>query len=262
MKSSNTTAIQKAFTQQAPGFESSRMNFTKQEYLDYAISKICPAKSDSVLEAAAGTCVCGRAIAPYTGSVTCLDLTPAMLSIGKAEAEKNGISNISFVLGDAAELPFLDSSFDIVFSRLAFHHFPAAEQPFAEMVRVLKPGGRLVMIDMEAAEEGLRRVEDEIEILRDPSHIHTLSKAEMLALYEKHGLAVDVCDTVRMPMKLQNWLEHTKTPLNIQADIIARMEQDINGGTKTGFYPYRSQGEILFDHRWVLIIGIKRAVSF
>ena len=137
-----------------------------------------------------------------------------------------------------------------------------AEPPFAEMVRVLKPGGRLVMIDMEAAEEGLRPIEDEIEILRDPSHIHTLSKAEILALYEKHGLSVDVCDTVRMPMKLQNWLAHTETPRNIQADIIARMEEDINGGTKTGFYPYHSQGEIQFDHRWVLIIGIKRAVSF
>ena len=47
---------------------------------------------------------------------------------------------MTFVFGEAAELPFLDSSFDIVISRLAFHHFPDAQRPFAEMVRVLKPG--------------------------------------------------------------------------------------------------------------------------
>lgn len=258
MKSSNQAVIQKAFTQQASGFESSRMNFTKQDYLDYAISKISPSKSDSVLEVAAGTCICGRAIAPYTGSVTCLDLTPAMLSKGKTEAEKCGIPNISFVLGDAAELPFLDNSFDVVLSRLAFHHFPDVEQPFAEMVRVLKPGGRLVMIDLEAPEENLRHIEDEIEIMRDPSHVHNLSKAEMLRLYEKHGIFVKFCETVKMPMKLQNWMEHTQTPQDTQADIIARMKEDINGGAKTGFYPYQSNGEIQFDHRWVLIVGTKK----
>ena len=76
-----------------------------------------------------------------------------------------------FVKGYAEDLPFLDNSFDIVFSRLAFHHFTDVNAVFAEMVRILKPGGKLVMIDMEAAEEALRASEDEIETLRDPSHV-------------------------------------------------------------------------------------------
>lgn len=50
------------------------------------------------------------------------------------------------------------------------------------MVRVLKPGGKLVMIDMEAADEPLRKTEDEIETLRDPSHVKNMSKNEMLEL--------------------------------------------------------------------------------
>ncbi|MFR4483233.1 class I SAM-dependent methyltransferase [Sellimonas intestinalis] len=53
-------------------------------------------------------------------------------------------------------------------SRLAFHHFPNPKRCFSEMARVLKTGGKLVVIDMEAAEEALRNTENEIETLRDP----------------------------------------------------------------------------------------------
>lgn len=153
MKSSNQAEIREAFSRQAGNFESNRMNFSNKEYLSYAVSKIAPQKTNTVLEVAAGTCACGRAIAPFVTKVTCLDMTPAMLSVGKEAAEKEHIENLHFVIGDAAELPFTDGSFDIVLSRFAFHHFPNIEQPFAEMVRVLKPGGKLVLIDMEAAKK-------------------------------------------------------------------------------------------------------------
>ena len=50
----------------------------------------------------------------------------------------------------------MDESFDIVISRLAFHHFAGVEEPFKGMARVLKHGGKLVMIDMIAGDEALR----------------------------------------------------------------------------------------------------------
>lgn len=103
MKSANQTEIQKSFTQQAENFENGKMNFSKKEYLDYTVSKIAPAGTDNVLEVAAGTCACGRAVAPGARSVTCLDMTPAMLEVGRTEAEKAGLHNMHFVLGDAAE---------------------------------------------------------------------------------------------------------------------------------------------------------------
>ena len=257
MKSSNKTQIQQAFTQQAAGFESERMNFSKQDYLDYVVQKIAPSKTDAVLEVAAGTCACGRAIAPYAGNVVCLDMTPAMLSVGKSEAAKNHLDNMTFVLGDAAELPFLNGSFDIVLSRLAFHHFPDIKQPFAEMVRVLKPGGKLVLIDMEAAEEPLRKTEDSIEKMRDPSHVRNLSENEMLALYRDSGLSVSCCEVTKMPVVLQSWLEHTKTPPEIQAQIKEKILDEINGGGKTGLAPYARDMELCFDQRWLLLIGKK-----
>ena len=77
--------------------------------------------------------MCGRAIAPYAQNVVCLDMTPAMLSVGKVEAEKAELHNITFVLEDAAGMPFLECSFNLVISRPAFHHFPDVQQVFAEM---------------------------------------------------------------------------------------------------------------------------------
>ena len=257
MKSANQTEIKKAFTKQAAGFESSKMNFSNKEYLEYAVSKIQPKKTDSILEIAAGTCICGRALAPYVKKATCLDMTPAMLLTGEENAKKEDLNNIDFVLGDAAELPFSDSVFDIVLSRLAFHHFPDTQTPFAESVRVLRSGGKLVLIDMEAAAEPLRSTRDETEKMRDPSHVRNLSREEMLALFCKNGLTVSFCEAIKMPMNLKNWLDHTATPPEVQKEIVRRMLEEIGSGKKTGFAPYTVNSEIFFDQKWVLIIGEK-----
>lgn len=255
MKSSNQAVIRQAFTQQAAAFESSRMSFSKKEYLAYAAAKIAPQKTDHVLEAAAGTCACGRALAPQVESVVCLDMTPAMLSRGKAKAEEKALSNMTFVVGDAAEMPFLDGSFDIVLSRLAFHHFPDIETPFSEMVRVLKPGGKLVLIDMEAADAPLRRTEDAIEQMRDPSHVRNLSQKEILALYKKHGLAVTCCESTPIPVDLQSWIDLTAVSNETRKTITTLMEQELRGGEKTGFRPYLRGDALTFDQRWLLVIG-------
>lgn len=256
-KSENRATIQQAFTAQAAGFESARMSFSKQDYLQYVVRKIAPSQRDAALEVAAGTCACGRVLAARAGHVTCLDMTPAMLAVGKAEAEKARLGNMTFVLGDAAALPFLDSSFSLVLSRLAFHHFPQWAPPFAEMVRILRPGGQLVLIDMEAAPEPLRDTRDELERLRDPSHVRNLSRAEMLALYARHRLEVTCCETTPIPVDLQSWLALTHTPAETCQQITARMEAELRGDAPTGFAPYRDGSAINFDQQWTLVIGSK-----
>ena len=164
---------------------------------------------------------------------------------------------MTFVMGDAGELPFLNNSFDIVISRLAFHHFPDINRSFNEMVRVLRPNGKLILIDMEAAEDNLRSVRDEIETMRDPSHIRNLSKEEMLNLYLKHSFQVDECEVTEMPTLAENWLAFTETSIPIRQEIMKRFENDVKGIEKTGFYPYRTDEGISFNHKWILIIGRK-----
>ena len=50
---------------QAKNFKTKSMHFTKEEYLEHMVSFINPQRSDTVLEVAAGTCICGRSFAPF-----------------------------------------------------------------------------------------------------------------------------------------------------------------------------------------------------
>ena len=255
--SQNIGEIQTSFTIQASNFETKSMNFSKAELLQYMVDSIHLNGTESVLDVASGTCATSRAIAPKAKMVTCLDATPAMLEVGRQNAEKENIHNIIFVKGLAENMPFLDESFDVVVTRLSFHHFPEVNRPFEEMKRVLKTGGKLVVIDMEATDEELRLVSDEIETIRDHSHQKCLSEAELTNLYTSRGMKIVTGDKKHVPVDLQAWMDLTKTSESDQKLIVEKMNTDINGGAKTGFKPYMKDGHIFFDQRWVFIVGTK-----
>ncbi len=215
MEMENIKTIQKSFSVQAKNFESKQMNFSKQEFLDDTVLEIDAQRTDKVLEVAAGTCVCGRSLAPFVESVTCLDATAAMLQVGKEMAEKENLKNIRFVEGFAEKLPYPDAAFDIVLTRLSFHHFLKMEQPFAEMSRVLKPGGKLVIIDMEAAGERLREIEDRIETMRDCSHVKNRSRSEFLELFQEYGY-YSLSNEIQTRRKGLNWRASSFSSLGIE----------------------------------------------
>lgn len=250
----NYNEVKKSFGTQAEKFASYHMS--KAEYTDYLIRSIQAKGNEHALEVAAGTCICGRAVAPYVKDITCLDLTEAMLEQGKKLAKQEGIQNISFVSGNAECLPFEDETFDLVITRLSLHHFVEPEKPYREMQRVLKKGGKLVIWDMVATTEELRETNDAIETMRDNSHTRILSREEFEALFED-AFELQLEETTLVPVNLQSWMDLTSTPEDIQKDIIDKMEYDLNGGDKTGFNPYIKEGQICFDHRWLLLIGKK-----
>lgn len=117
------------------------------------------------------------------------------------------------------------------------------------------------MIDMEAADTKLRDTEDNIERLRDPSHVKNMSKAEMLSMFAAHGLSIQRCETAEIQQRLKSWLALTKTPESVCREITKRMEMELRGEIKTGFSPYIENEEICFDQRWILIIGKKENIT-
>lgn len=66
---------------------------------------------------------------------------------------------------------------------------------------------------------------------------------------------------MKMPVALQAWMDHTKTPNDVQEKIKELMQRDLNQNISTGFAPYLKNGEIYFDQRWLFIMGIKTAVD-
>ncbi len=246
--------VKQSFKIQAKKFAAYHMS--KAEYTDYLIQKIGAGGKEHALEVAAGTCICGRALAPFVEDITCLDLTEEMLEQGKRLAEESGLKNIYFRTGNAEKLPYEEETFDLVITRLSFHHFINPVIPFREMQRVLKKGGKLVVWDMEATEEPLRKIDDKIEKLRDPSHTRILGREEFEEMFEK-DFWLQCEETTLVPVKLKSWMELTDTPEELQNEIVDLMKNDLAGGEKTGFSPYMKGTEIMFDHRWLLLIGIK-----
>src|SRR5271170_5338486 len=123
-------------------------DFTK-EFLrpmgDEIIRLIHPGGNDQVLDIAAGTGEPGLTIASMLdgGVVVITDLAEHMLDTAREKAEKEGVRNVEFRACDACELPFDDNTFDAISCRMGFMFFPDMELAMKEMVRVLKPGGRV-----------------------------------------------------------------------------------------------------------------------
>jgi arsenite methyltransferase len=82
------------------------------------------------------------------GNVTGIDLTPSMLTKARASAASMGLSNVEFVEAEAERLPFADESFDVVISNGVIDLIPDKDAVFAELHRVLVPGGRIQIADV------------------------------------------------------------------------------------------------------------------
>lgn len=106
---------------------------------------------DSVLDLGSGAgndCFIARSIVGENGSVTGLDFTEAMIAKAMENNQKLGFSNVYFVQGDIEEMPLPDNSFDVIVSNCVLNLVPDKAKAFAEMWRVLKPGGHFCVSDV------------------------------------------------------------------------------------------------------------------
>lgn len=76
-----------------------------------------------------------------------LDFAEQMCRVARAKARGHGCEAISFVNADSEHLPFSDASFDVITCSNSFHHYPHQQEVVCEMRRVLRPGGRLMLVD-------------------------------------------------------------------------------------------------------------------
>ncbi len=129
-----------------------------------------PNKNDLVLDIATGTGNTALAFAPFVARVTGIDMSPKMLEQAKTRKDTEQIQNAEFLEGDAENLPFPDSSFTIVTSRHAPHHFHDVPKFLSEVARVLKPHGRFVMSDQIVIHKEDQDWVNEFQRTRDPSH--------------------------------------------------------------------------------------------
>src|SRR5690606_25189439 len=77
-----------------------------------------------------------------------IDSSPKMVEVGTALAKKNGLTNLTYKLGDIEQVPLPDDRYDLAFLSQALHHARHPERAVAEACRILKPGGRLIVLDL------------------------------------------------------------------------------------------------------------------
>ena len=106
-----------------------------------------PVSGERVLDLACGTGLIARLAAEAVGSrgsVTGIDLNPAMLRVASAQAMAEG-ARIEFLEGDVEAMPLPDAHFDLLLCQQGIQYFPSRPRAMADMLRVLKPGGRALI---------------------------------------------------------------------------------------------------------------------
>ncbi len=209
-----------------------------------------------VLDVACGAAHAAEQAAPYVRQVIGLDLTPELLALGAARLREAGITNVLLQEGNAAQLPFVDASFDLVICRGALHHFPHPEEAIAEMARVCRPGGRVVVADMVAPTPDVREAFDAVHRLLDPSHAGVLLESEIAELMRSTVGPLSYAETTD-PFTIP--VEHIFTDTADRTAVVSALQTELDGGAKTGFDPAVDGDQIRVSFTNTVVHGTRPA---
>lgn len=140
--------IADSFSKAATGYEASA--FLQKEVASRLLERLelMNVSPENILDAGCGTGFCTRILDKKFSKAKTIgvDLAPGMINFAKQQ--KGFFNKIEYQVADVEKLPFIDNSFDLVFSNLAVQWLVEPKQAFLELNRVLKPGGLLIFSSM------------------------------------------------------------------------------------------------------------------
>ena len=215
--------VQERFTRTASEFASFSQKVRAAEASQLLqILRECVSATGSSEHALRGMCAldvaCGPgtftlAFAPHVARITGLDITAAILQQARAAAEREGLPQIEWLLGNAEQLPWDAAAFDLVTTAYSLHHIGNAAEAIREIARVLRPGGWLALVDVcvpdaPAGEAHFDAdVNNAIEIARDRSHVRTFRPAEPHDLAGRAGLQVAKGQPGSRERSFDDWMQ-------------------------------------------------------
>ena len=173
--------------------------------LSTLLDDLLPLSGDErVLDAGAGTGAFAFAVAPRARSVIAVEIDEEIATRAREDAP----ANVEVSVGDAERLAFEDAFFDVAATLRTLHHTPNPERLVAELARVTKPGGAILVADQLAPEDPLAAFElNRFERARDASTTRLLSDGELRELFSERGLTLRRVQQIREPRDLDAYLD-------------------------------------------------------
>jgi SAM-dependent methyltransferase len=197
--------------------------------------------------------------APRVRWLVAVDLTPKMLQTVRTFSREQGVLNLQFASADAENHPFVANTFDLLICRFAPQRFPNCFRFVQECVRVLKPGGRLIVEDQLAPDdERAARYIDSFERLRDPGHCRIHAEYEWRGMYLDAGLTVRHVESLsKTSIGLVDWAQQQGcTP-----EVIERLQVMLAQAPSPvcDWLQPRCAGtpDASLTHRYIVIVGRK-----
>ena len=163
----------------------SRQDARAAELEAQVLAFVQPRGDERVLDAGTGAGALALALAPHVAEVVGVDVEPELL----ARARERAPANATFEEADATRLPFADASFDLTGTLRTLHHVHRPELVVAELARVTRPGGHVLVVDQLAPVDPLEALMvDRFERARDPDHQRLLSDQDLRGLFDANRL--------------------------------------------------------------------------
>ncbi len=237
------------FSNRTPKYDRSSSWVSDDQLGDLMLDLLGLEAGERVLDVASGTGILGKTLAPSGAQVVGLDYTPAMMESSRAYYS-------DLVLGDAHAMPFEEASFDAVVCRQGIQ-FMDAPRAVGEMARVVKPGGRVVLMHLSAYAEDDREETFEIQRLRNPVRLNFFLPDGQPDLLRDAGLDVDRVERYLTYESAQNWLGKGSIPEERQRAAFA-IYRDASPAFRESHELVERDGDYIDRMLFILARGVRR----
>ena len=260
MSKKHKEQVERQFTKTAEAFAEFAVRDTPEVTAE-KVQFAKPQPGSTALDVACGPGAFALALAPKVRFVYGIDLTAEMLRRARAFQNDKGIGNAGFHRGEAEQLPYPDASFDLVTCQCSIHHMPKPELALREMVRVMKPEARLLVIDPLGPEMDAKfDLHNRIEFIRDPSHTATLRLTTFLSLFDKLELEILSQAIKRRRRSFNHWmLRAGLAPGDRRYQDARKLLEESVAGDRAGYAPEHQGDDIQIVHNEGMFLLTRRA---